>query len=37
MQSWDKSCKGLLVAYGGGGKVTANLKGTRVIYPYPPE
>lgn len=37
MQSWDKSCKGLLGAYRGGGKVTANLKGTGVIYPYTPE
>ena len=40
MQSQDKGCRGLLGAYRGGvwggvgGKVTANLKGTRVIYPY---
>ena len=37
MQSWGKGSKGLLGAYRRGGKVTANLKGTRVIYPYTPE
>lgn len=37
MQSWDKGCKGLLGAYRGSEKVTANLKGTRLIYPYTPE
>lgn len=37
IQSPHKSCKCLLGAYRKGEKVTANLKGTGVIYPYTPE
>lgn len=37
VQSPHKSCKCLLGAYREGEKVTANLKGTGVIYPYTPE